>query len=110
MQWAPTLYRALDTGRTIFDKRTGTVSEARQQAEQVVTTASQQVAEATEGRVKLELDYVSINSIDTLQDLGDGEAKETAAVISGAMAVIEGGRRTRLIDNLLLGSATALLQ
>lgn len=112
MQWAPTLYNALDTGRAIFDEQRQdptSVTKALSQAEQVILDASKQVTEATQGRVKIELDYISINSIDTLEAMTADRHLDTGAVISGAMAITEGNRRTRLIDNLLLGSAKTLV-
>lgn len=112
LQWAPTLYKALDAGRAVFDKRSAagnSISKALDEARQIVLSASQQITEATQGQIKLELDYISINSIDTLQELSDDDPV-SGAVISGAMAVIQGDKRTRLIDNLLLGSAASLIQ
>jgi pantoate--beta-alanine ligase len=48
---------------------------------------------------------------EAVREAGDGEGVVggAGAVLSGAMWVIEGERRTRMIDNLLLGSARKLL-
>ncbi|CAO1634434.1 unnamed protein product [Sympodiomycopsis kandeliae] len=112
MQWAPTLYKALNQGRTIFEGSTSSdrVSNALEAAEDIVNKASHQIAHDTNGAIKIELDYISLNAANTLQALSDGTNIPSGAVISGAMAVIEDGRRTRLIDNLLLGEAKSLIK
>lgn len=110
--------------------------EARAKAEEIVARANEeaQAEDQEEPRVRLELDYISFNSSATLVEIGssgsgssgkeeqelqqrqqEGEGagavggQGEGAVLSGAMWVIEGERRTRMIDNLLLGSAKKLL-
>ncbi|EPQ30809.1 uncharacterized protein PFL1_01710 [Pseudozyma flocculosa PF-1] len=113
---APVLYRALCEGQRTWDASAGepadvrvrtTLRNARAVVEEEVKRCRQQ------GSVTLELDYISLNNPNTLENLEEVVAKrgaegikvEEGAILSGAALVSEGkgGKVTRLIDNVLLG-------
>ncbi|PWN26140.1 Nucleotidylyl transferase [Jaminaea rosea] len=122
-RWAPLLIRGLEEGRSAFDTAIAAGESAKEVERKVTSTAlgkidslAKQAEQESGGRVRFEVDYVSLNCRYTLRPYAEaiaaeGPAAADGAVLSGAVALIEGqgegkeARRTRLIDNLLLGKA-----
>lgn len=121
--WAPLLIRGLEEGRSAFDTAIA-AGEAPAEVERKVTSTAlhriddlaKQAKQESGGRVRFEVDYISLNCRYTLRPYAEavaaeGPAAADGAVLSGAVALIEQqgeareARRTRLIDNLLLGKA-----
>jgi len=113
-KYAPCLYRALRKGEKVFNDEKSADAAARIQ--KTLMAARQVVLEeadrAKEDGVKLDLDYISLNDPDTLQNLEeckDKLEKVDRAIMSGALLASDvdssgkQGRVTRLIDNVLLG-------
>jgi pantoate--beta-alanine ligase len=97
--YATALYRALAHGRKLYEESgerdAGNIlREARRIVEEVAKEAK-----ANDG-VEVQLDFVSLNDPVTLNEV-EGKIPDVGAVFSGAMWL--GEKRTRLIDNVLLG-------
>lgn len=115
-RWAPLLIRGLERGRDAFaaaergataaDVETKVTSAALQRIDELARKAE----EESGGRVRFEVDYISLNCRHTLRPFAEAMATD-GAVLSGAVWLVEQqegqqeARRTRLIDNLLLGAA-----
>ena len=119
------MYKALQAGKEVFERG----SQAQTAIEAAQAVVKQAVAElsAEQDRhgIGFELDYLSLNSMDTLQELSstssttaqpsspsDETTTSKGAVLSGALWIIDNKdlsgpngtpRRTRMIDNLILG-------
>lgn len=105
-KFAPTLYRALRAGEEAWsDGR-----EKGQAIEAALKVVEEAKEEANEAKVDMRLDYVQLNDSATLDVINDQETRmsqelESAQVLSGALWV----GRTRLIDNILLGSVSKII-
>jgi pantoate--beta-alanine ligase len=81
----------------------------RQTVVEALKVLSNAAVEAKKEDVHIHTLYISINDPITLEPLADDAARAEGkgAILSGAAMIGEGqeGRRTRLIDNLLLGFA-----
>ncbi|CBQ71118.1 probable pantoate--beta-alanine ligase [Sporisorium reilianum SRZ2] len=118
-QVAPVLYRALKTGQDVWEQPHWTEATKEQRIRSTLDSARAIVLEQAEQckrdakHVNLKLDYISLNHPKTLENLEQGLAEKGAnavdvsqgAILSGAALVSQGdgGKVTRLIDNLLLG-------
>jgi pantoate--beta-alanine ligase len=96
--YAAALYRGLVAGQKLYE------DQGERDASAIVSAAKETVdevaKEAKANGVGLELDFVSLNDPNTLNGV-EGEISDAGAVLSGAMWL--GEKRTRLIDNVLLG-------
>lgn len=101
------LFAALSRAKSVFEAGASSLEDVISGAEKMVTDASVKVNSDTSGRIIIELDYISLNSDATLAPL-TGELPP-GAILSGAMWITEGKQRTRLIDNLLLGTAQKMM-
>jgi pantoate--beta-alanine ligase len=118
--WAPTLWRALQAGKQMWEAEMGKHVGLIQGVNEKVTGAAENVvnaaaAEAEKDGVNARLDYIQLNWADTLELVGEFEAgaggsgsrnEERAAILSGAMWV----GKTRLIDNMILGPESVVKQ
>lgn len=118
-QVAPVLYRALKTGQDVWDQPHWTSKDTAERIRQTLQKARavvlQQAAQCQkDGKgVELKLDYISLNHPKTLQNLEELLEQDgphaihvgEGAILSGAALVSQGqgGKVTRLIDNLTLG-------
>lgn len=112
---APTLYAALQAGKTAWQNGSSK-QDCIRQAYAIVTDMAEKVnACGSEGKIDIRLDYVEMNDPETFDALPDeaerrkweseGEGGEGRPVIlSGALWV----GRTRLIDNIILGDMRQL--
>ncbi|CAO1616249.1 unnamed protein product [Parajaminaea phylloscopi] len=129
-RWAPELYRALGKAREVFEASSrasssvegGAASSSQLQsalaeARSMLEESSTRAQSETKGRVRLSLDYLEANTAETLEPLTPSSSSVKGAVLSGAMWIEErlgdSGKeriqRTRMIDNILLGTAARLL-
>jgi pantoate--beta-alanine ligase len=105
--FAPTLYRALKAAEDRWDVG-GSVRECLQTATDQIHAVA---VEAHAQGVKMELDYVQMNSVETFEPLpkdeckGSDKERRTPVVISGAVWL----GQTRLIDNVLLSENGMIL-
>lgn len=105
--WAPVLFAALSRAKSVFEAGASSLEDVISGAEKMVRDAATKANSDTSGRIIIELDYISLNSDATLAPL-TGELPP-GAILSGAMWITEGKQRTRLIDNLLLGTAQKIM-
>ena len=102
---APCLHEALKMGSKVWQRG----ASPRQTVVEALKVLSNAAEEAKKEDVHIHTLYISINDAITLEPLADDAARAEGkgAILSGAAMIGEGqeGRRTRLIDNLLLGFA-----
>ncbi|KAI0091523.1 Pantoate-beta-alanine ligase [Irpex rosettiformis] len=111
---APTLHTALLAARTAWEHPTSPSTKA-----QCIALARAVIQECAEGEQEIKLDYVEMNDPETFDVLPDGvdrtiwegsgestRGKGRPVVLSGAMWV--GEKKTRLIDNIILGDRASL--
>lgn len=113
---APILQVALQAARSAWENdgssKTECIARARSLIEQ--KAAELEDGEGTHPSVSMTLDYVEMNDPETFDMLPDNitrtqwetEVKARPVILSGAMWV--GEKRTRLIDNVILGDAQSL--
>nr|QBH67512.1 pantothenate synthetase [Ustilago esculenta] len=118
-QVAPVLYRALKTGKDVWEQKQWTDANKEERIKKTLESARAIVLEQAEKckhdgkNVNLMLDYISLNHPASLENLEHTLADKgteavdvgQGAILSGAALVSQGkdGKVTRLIDNLLLG-------
>uniref|UniRef100_V5EUS4 Pantoate--beta-alanine ligase n=1 Tax=Kalmanozyma brasiliensis (strain GHG001) TaxID=1365824 RepID=V5EUS4_KALBG len=116
---APVLYRALRAGQEVWEQSHWSDTDKQERIKKTLDTARAVVLEEVDrckqdGKsVDLKLDYISLNHPKTLENVESLLADKGAsaidvsqgAILSGAALISQGngGKVTRLIDNLLLG-------
>jgi len=107
---APILFLALQKAKNLWD---GGANKAAcvKVAVELINEKARALQEADKKGVPMQLDYVEINDPDTLEALDDDATCGTEheghreALLSGAIWV----RKTRLIDNIILGDVDRIL-
>lgn len=100
LPFAVTLYEALNEGAKAWKAGLGRDAAVKQATELVKTRKEQAAA----SHVDLRLDYVEMNDPETFEMIA-GDSGSRGAIFSGALWV----GSTRLIDNILLGENSNIL-